>query len=443
MDIINWNKFCSTGNIKYLDFLSDNAKNTIKKNINKNVQYKGLQRILELYFNNSLNNIKHCNFITPIKSISYHTSTKYSKQIYIFGETHGSLETCKTNKCNVYDFIVNNITNIPKFIDVFLEIAYVTKGTKIEYSPGQNILHKFAYDFNNCLISEKEQCKYKNIRFHYSDIRQTRDKTLPLLIIMFIYYFLPLNKSINTNYTDLLKTLQDFKTFLIKPEHKSNIDYFNNSLKSHDEFRIYILKTFNRYKLEKQQNEIPYPEVKEMLLQYLKDKISMVKNLQDFNTNNILRIIKNIEKYKSTLISMSNKDLYVNELVKGLTTEEIKNLTTGEMEKLILKEAKKQKYVSENILELTKIIVNYIISISMPIMDVYLFARMFRNFKNVKYKYSEQAKYIVVYVGDEHAINYRELLNRLNFKEEFHKVSNYEKEDFCIDISKLKQPLFT
>src|SRR5579875_1463537 len=119
MDFDNWNKFCNTYDINYLNNLSVKSKAIVKRYIKYNVKYKGLQRILELYFKNSLNNIKYCNLITPIKSLSYHTSSKYNKQIYIFGETHSSVETCFTNKCNVFEFIVNNILNIPKFIDLF------------------------------------------------------------------------------------------------------------------------------------------------------------------------------------------------------------------------------------------------------------------------------------------------------------------------------------
>lgn len=230
MDKINWNKFCSTGNIKCLDNLSDNTKNIVKKYINRNVRYKGLQRILELYFNNSIKNIKHCNFITLIKSISYHTSTRYNKQIYVFGEFHNSVATCKIDKCNVYEFILNNILNIPKFIDLFLETPYTTKGIK-EIPKTKGLLGKFETDFKDCLIFEKEKCNYPNIRFHNTDIRQAQDKTSDILLNIHDY-LLKIGYAYKNNDLEYFHTLIHQFKVLLKDKQLS--------FKSHEELLIYI-----------------------------------------------------------------------------------------------------------------------------------------------------------------------------------------------------------
>jgi hypothetical protein len=72
--------------------------------------------------------------------------------------------------------------------------------------------------------------------------------------------------------------------------------------------------------------------------------------------------------------------------------------------------------------------------ITVKIMDIYLFARMFKKF---------EPKNILVYVGETHAKNYREWLKKLGFstKETF---SNVEHINFqCVNISDFKQPFFS
>src|SRR5579872_5883515 len=96
MDLVYWNEFCRTYDIKYLDKLSENTKLLLKDIINKNIKFKGLQRILYLYFNKIDKITIKCNVIASLMSLSYHISPKYNKYIYIFGENHFS-----QSKCNV------------------------------------------------------------------------------------------------------------------------------------------------------------------------------------------------------------------------------------------------------------------------------------------------------------------------------------------------------
>ncbi len=71
------------------------------------------------------------------------------------------------------------------------------------------------------------------------------------------------------------------------------------------------------------------------------------------------------------------------------------------------------------------------------LMDVYTIARIFRSF------YDHDSKYIIIHVGDFHAINYREILKEMQFSEILCLADNYPKvKDFCVNTTSLNLPYF-
>src|SRR5579872_4093720 len=181
MDLYYWNLFCQDYNLEHLNKISNGAINIIKSFLNKNVKFKGLQRILKLYFVNNFS-IPHVNILTDIISLSYHI--KDDIKIYIFGEHHYPTEKCsKTliNQMNVFNFIKLNIENIPKFIDIFLETAYIDKyhSYDLYQAPGKTLL-KFETEYRGCLDPIKK-CQISNVRFHNTDIRLPKINKLPFI----------------------------------------------------------------------------------------------------------------------------------------------------------------------------------------------------------------------------------------------------------------------
>lgn len=392
MDLINWKKFCKTYNVKYLDSLSDKAKNIVKQYIFKNVQYKGLQRILYLYYHPL--KLTKCNIISPLYSLSYHTSSIYNKDIYIFGEHHNSIGTCKIkDDCNTFNFIIDQISIVPKMMDVFLETPYIHKTGKYLLYKDPGILSKFRINLQNCLDIKKE-CQYPNIRFHNADIRLSIGIKRPFILdieetMIGLYYDMYLQRG-NFSYNYHKKHLLNLLT--LKKYKNDRIEY-DKAIKSYDTSMEYLLKKFSKIKLEKQQKNISNKNVKQILLEYLIDSIRRIdlKYLQlNVITNIIKKLPKNIPKIVPTEFNSSN----------------------------------------DNLLDLL-----------VPIMDMYLIARMFRTFKDVPYQNSKEAQYIIIYVGDAHANNYRDILDKLNFKTEFY--SRSQEHEFCVDISKLQLPLFS
>lgn len=328
-------------------------------------------------------------YLNGIRSLSEHYSKKYNKHIYIFGEAHvqeykdycsfssrlpDSYQNEKENKSlDISDFIISQLTNITdKPIDFFLETPYLTKDIKILKTSSYNI-DKIREYFQNCFQVSKINCKYLNIRFHYTDIRQIVGQKDISLLISIHDLIRRLTKS-NTCINNLENELKNYNLL----EYKS--------LKTKKDFMEYGLKTYHN-KLTKNQENIKDEQVKKVLLNNL-DKCLDKVNIVYLRWNNLKRITENYPKYYNIL----DRTIYDN-----------------------------------------------IVRFNVCFMDMYLLSRMFRNFNKKVEEYSGEPKNIIIYVGDIHADNYRDILKDLGFETMFY--SKNEK-NYCLDITRLKLPLF-
>lgn len=131
-DIKIWKSFCQSYNTDYLDELSLNGKERLKKLLSKHkFKFEGLVRIIDNHF--SSKTFDYVYFLRDVLSLNYYTSEKYNKRIYIFGEQHVINDTCSiknrtlSNISSVYDFINKTVEYSDKFIDIFIELAYASK----------------------------------------------------------------------------------------------------------------------------------------------------------------------------------------------------------------------------------------------------------------------------------------------------------------------------
>lgn len=150
MDILYWKEFCDTYDIQYLNFMSHDGREVLKTFINKNVKlsasrkgknYKGLQRLITLYFDQSWKNIPYCQHLHGISSLSYHR--KDSVKIYIFGE---NIISFPARECQAFKYILNVLRNEPKFMDIFININRISPSTIDELS---NVKFHDIIDPNN------------------------------------------------------------------------------------------------------------------------------------------------------------------------------------------------------------------------------------------------------------------------------------------------------
>ena len=98
------------------------------------------------------------------------------KHFYIFGDHHFKRRGCLgyDDYINISDLIEDSINTSDKFIDVFLEIDFITDNTieevKQKYiDPNTDYITEIYHRFKDCF--NKKDCRFQNARFHYSDIR--------------------------------------------------------------------------------------------------------------------------------------------------------------------------------------------------------------------------------------------------------------------------------
>lgn len=373
-------------------------------------------------------------YLNNIYSISEHYSEKYNKHIYIFGEKHDRDKPCQTRKhsINVDKFIIDTINNESKNknIDFYLETPYISKTYNKEVKYKSNIqffnIPNFQNYYKDCFQYNKKDCIYKNVRFHYTDIRKpdfVNDQIFLFELKLFIRHIIRL--PINDQFEILLK-------------HNEEINEYKK-LNNIKDFMEYGLKTYSKLKILKNLESVSYPEVKILLLKHLEECLSKL-DLNILKWNNIMEIVNYLIKQQEHNKKINEIDIDEDDLDYGSGEEN----EESDDEDNKIKRSKEQKIFEEynkyheKLVLLDETLTNY----NVCFMDVYLISRMFRKFSDSTHKkdiYSEEPKNIIIFVGDTHAENYRKFLKELKFKQIF-----YIKDDKnCLNISGLKLPLFS
>lgn len=321
-------------------------------------------------------NKKRMGFISGPINLTEHYSKKYNKHIYIFGDIHVKQSHCPLlsstpeNTISLKDFLVEIATNTDKPLDIFLEVSYKSKKIKniTESKRYKGYIDDIYREFASCFQIDKRNCKYKNVRFHYSDIRSYE----PLRQILLMSLALVDNKF--------------DKKFLESMDLYISYDTIEKSLKNIN------LKDllFNLLKINKQIQNIPFENVRNLILSYKKSIPSFYYNKEIFD---ILR--------KEDLNEMKEKESVLRQYGKLLSNS------------------------------------------ASQIMDLYVMARMFRKFK--KPAISETPENIIIYVGNTHAAYYRFFLKNLEFDLVNVTVTgdNKSADSFqCLDIRGFNYPFF-
>jgi hypothetical protein len=331
------------------------------------------------------------NFIKGPVSITEHYSKKYNKHIYIFGDYHSIETKCRKestpgNSISISSFLgilpyLTNPDGTPKLLDYFFEFDYKSRTFNPKLEGEYRGYGKEIYDmYENCLQIEKDVCKYKNIRFHYSDIR-----SIPILFNFLLYYYY------------LLEILH--KNVNNAQQYYELIDWVELNQLTKDPMK-YLESTKTKTKIHKQYSKLQYPELE--------------KEIENF--------------YKSIIIDLFRQYLHEQFITSTKTILELDN----DLKNI-------EKRLEKSIEITTKVL---LMGIS-RLMDLYLVSRMFRKFKNIKGRFSEPPTNIIVYVGEQHAENYRRFLDYLGFSKVSSESKNENKDFQCLDVTKFKQPFFS
>jgi len=115
-------------------------------------------------------------------SLTEFKSELLHKHIYLFGDEHTREGKCK-NSIRIDQFIEKIVLdNKDKTIDLFLELDFPNSGrdtkyqiektdNNITYLPTPDYITDIFHKFYFCFQHDKKDCKYTNLRTHYTDIR--------------------------------------------------------------------------------------------------------------------------------------------------------------------------------------------------------------------------------------------------------------------------------
>lgn len=321
-------------------------------------------------------------FLEGASSITKYYSKEHDKTIYIFGNIHNMDGLCVRDGpiIKVPDLIEKMITdNKNKLIDVFLERHH-----RLDHKDIFTLGNKKDSYLKHAVIKFGNYNKCTNCRFHSADSRNH--------LITYLHFFLISKKIvseraklkqmiIDNSYGDINKITD---TLAILKNTISEISFVDTDEKS----------IYEKSKIAKQYNNIKDPNVRKILDEFKTVKLTSLQKIKD----SILEIIKTL----NTIIKVSdNPKLNKSESLQILRTT---------FEPLI------------DIASKTTIC---------HIMDLYLLARLFRSYKN-----APDAKYVIIYVGENHAETYKIALSKLGFTISFHRKSP-PKFNNCIDITGL------
>jgi hypothetical protein len=361
-------------------------------------------------------------FIGGPKSLSIYWHPVYKKIIYIFGEWHLNLMDCKMFKKDavtvpVEDYLYNLMLSTDVFLDIYIEFSSYKGG---EYSPpyvpplaDEDELFK---KFRQCLqYNTRSDASCRLARVHYFDIRDNNIK----------------ERSMQENEITILWLKQKIQDILIP--NRDNKGKCVSSLKR-------LLKK--------------YPKITSLLTQLGQEDIEKVCEFMKKQ----LAEEPSIKKELSKIVENPNLKNEILTFYGKIISKEVKSITY--IRKYIIN-ILNYKNESDDVLFKSMDSINVLLlEIMVCFADVYLLARMFKDFdmsemEKKAYKGATEqpnrASNIIIYCGDLHARNYRHFLKRTGFYQIDH--SGDLKEDItnpnpntpksCLDMRNIKQPLFS
>lgn len=386
-------QFCSTYDIKYFFKLNKETQKFFKEaayyllgliaNIDKPL-YEGIATIIIKATKPII--YKPFGKLYSLIDVEVIESKKYDMKLLLLGDSHTYNHGCPKKSDDVLTFIEKQIDTATCFLDLYLEVPYVFKSNKQVKRISETWMAKVHERFWDCFTWTKKYCDQPNLRAHYVDLRNVPDDKYFMVtrIIVGLYYKIPI-----ANYTvDIQKALNDEQTKKI--------------FKNVDTVIKHIDSLVDKTKVNKQIQNIKYPEVK-----------------------------KAIEKYRKT---WKEPDRRSNP--EKVSWPNIEKILKGKATRLLIDDM----YYTLATLPAT-------------LMDLYTIARMFRDFQDKPGKYSLPAKNIIVFAGSFHTHRYRDfLIDELGFKFSFQQVAktrnwtpgkgHKKPGNLCVDVAKLDQPVF-
>lgn len=119
-----------------------------------------------------------CKIANPlIGPVSLYILEKKGSKIVLLGDYHTKQPTCTSvSSCgeSIHEYLQKLFNNYKgsEPIDLFLEIDFSENVRPVQYDPTKNYVFSVISYFHTCLTRKlRASCLYKNVRFHYADVR--------------------------------------------------------------------------------------------------------------------------------------------------------------------------------------------------------------------------------------------------------------------------------
>lgn len=348
--------------------------------------------------------------ITGPYTLSYHTSKKYNKKIYIFGEKHGYEGNCKDQCKNtksrnrktppicdwitMSDYLENLFDTSNVFIDFYLEVEELNDYLNYKWFDIMQLnsyLAEMRAKFRHC-IEKQQLLRCKTGRFHYTDIRVKNDYEGKTNYV---------NVATNSlgKFERELTTLLDKELITLDKDKVMVNQFIQKYLKENPELRD-LLHTF------------AYGAPKDTFKKLYKIYLSNSRVKKELNRTYLKKDIERIFR-KLVVLKLKHYSHF---------SDTVKNTLNGSIK-------------PDRIPKLSTVLV----LLNSPIVDLYTICRIFKKFKNVVDQPEEPAN-IIIHAGNEHSNNFRYMLGKLGFESIFYTENS--RNDRCLDMSEIKKPLF-
>jgi hypothetical protein len=395
----NFHTFYDSKIIDVDDIISKTFKDTATKVVKEKIDTEHSNDVLiNLVYNHKLLLQPVTEYLTegPF-TITLHTSKKYKKNIYVFGEHHPyqdnfcknmGIKKEKTMKIQEYFRRLFETTDV--FIDFYLEIAISSSNIypSSDYTYGLKSLRKLTYGCTT--IGSKKNCPYPLIRAHAVD---TRDSLRPSTSVIANIY-----KSDEFLYDAIItkdKT-EDYYNLFFSDVNKLIKEILDND---YDKF----IKFYNKDVLKfRHMKKIDRSTVKNKLKKYLFTELKSPVYVKHYNF------------FKKYLV---DNPKVVNNIHNKDSSKDYSNF-------------RKRMYM-------------FLLIFNVVAMDMYNMARIFKKFNVKNSNQPEEPHNVIVYSGNIHSDSYRGFLTELGFKE-VERVKNDNRDyNKCLKMEGLVQPLFS
>jgi len=395
-------------------------------------------KLIENHFDSSIKQPMP-KFIAGPTTLTVHKSPDEKRMIYIFGEWHTGIKDCtmfhyeedekwnndNPDKMTIDYFLYELMKTTSAYLDIYFEFPAFPKENygyykHFSYAEINDHLHNLFGKFKKCvnkLNSSRSIGECSLARIHYFDSRRiNRGRYLfgltditylvETVDILKIQYGENFNKRLVNEYLKLVKT--------------DKVIEILNALgsSSEQEFKDFWIEQLN-------DNELNIKETKSGKYQNRAtiEEITIMKSIKDFMEKEIVR---NAMKYRDLYIRLVN---------------------------IIFKESKIGGRV-KTFYSVFEILIEYVINTASTIADVYLLARVFKDFDMTKMKthsnryitdQPNRAYNVIIYAGDLHSQVYRRYLKEVAGFEEIASTgtNNNGQKVNCIDMRTIPQPFFS